>query len=110
MESVFNGGVPGLQQTPYGAKVNHSPSCFSAKCGGDSHTGWHMSLSSLCQSIWHNLKKKEYMPASGSRGFTPWFLVLLTLVHSEDKLLGGESTWQRHGRHGAESNGDRKSL
>lgn len=50
------------------------------------------------------------MPASGSRGFTPWFLVLLILVHSEDKLLGGESMWQRNGRHGAESNGDRQHL
>lgn len=50
------------------------------------------------------------MPASGSSGFTLWFLVLLILVHSEDKLLGGESMWQRNGGHGAESNGDRQSL
>lgn len=37
MESVSHGGVPSSLQTPSGAGVNHSPSRFSTKCGGDSH-------------------------------------------------------------------------
>ena len=84
MESVSYGGVPGLQQTPYGAKVNHSPSRFSAKCGGDSHTGWHMSLSSLCQSVWHNLREKEYMLALVPEGSLhgSWFCWPLSTVRT----------------------------